>query len=99
MAAECLKFLRDKMWDKEHGGYYFMVTRDGKIVDSTKQLNPMSYVMEGLAEYALAFHDNQVVREALDLFQVIDQHAHDKQHGGYPLGLTDNLESILNYAH
>ena len=42
MAAECVKFLRDKMWDKEHGGYYFMVTREGKIVDSTKQLNPMS---------------------------------------------------------
>ena len=27
MAVECLKFLRDKMWDKEHGGYYFMVSR------------------------------------------------------------------------
>ena len=59
MAAACLKFLREKMWDKEHGGYYFMVTREGKVVDSTKQLNPMSYTMEGLAEYALAFHDNE----------------------------------------
>ena len=79
MAAECLKFLRDKMWDKPRGGYYFMVTREGKIVDSTKQLNPMSYVMEGLAEYALAFHDNQAAREALDLFEAIDQHAHDNK--------------------
>src|SRR5690348_3640210 len=66
MAAECLKFLREKMWDKQKGGYYFMVSREGNIVDSTKQLNPMSYVMEGLAEYALAFHDNQVAREALE---------------------------------
>src|SRR5215470_1510946 len=73
LAAACLKFLREKMWDKEHGGYYFMVSRDGKIVDSTKQLNPMSYVMEGLAEYALAFHDQQAAREALELFQVIDR--------------------------
>jgi len=97
MAAECLKFLRDKMWDKEHGGYYFMVTRDGKIVDSTKQLNPMSYVMEGLAEYALAFHDNQVAREALDLFQVIDQHAHDNQYGGYRIAFTANWQFIKDY--
>src|SRR5438552_7281924 len=29
MAAECLKFLRDKMWDKQRGGYYFMVSREG----------------------------------------------------------------------
>lgn len=97
LAAECLKFLREKMWDKEHGGYYFMVSREGKIVDSTKQLNPMSYVMEGLAEYALAFHDNQVAREALDLFRVIDQHAHDNQHGGYRIAFTADWQLIENY--
>jgi cellobiose epimerase len=97
MAAECLKFLREKMWDKEHGGYYFMVSREGKIVDSTKQLNPMSYVMEGLAEYALAFHDNEVAREALDLFQVIDQHAHDNQYGGYRIAFTADWQFIKDY--
>jgi len=97
MAAECLKFLRDKMWDKEHGGYYFMVSREGKIIDSTKQLNPMSYVIEGLAEYALAFHDNQVGREALDLFRVIDQHAHDNQYGGYRIAFTADWQFIKDY--
>jgi mannobiose 2-epimerase len=97
MAAECLKFLRDNMWDKEHGGYYFMVARDGTIVDSTKQLNPMSYVMEGLAEYALAFHDNQAAREALDLFRVIDRHAHDSQYGGYRIAFTADWQFIKDY--
>src|SRR5215469_1780880 len=97
MAAECLKFLREKMWDKHHGGYYFMVSREGDVVDSTKQLNPMSYVMEGLAEYALAFHDNQVAREALDLFEVIDKHAHDNEYGGYRIAFTADWQWIKNY--
>ena len=97
MAAECLKFLREKMWDQDHGGYYFMVTREGKIVDSTKQLNPMSYVMEGLAEYAVAFHDNQVAQDALDLFRVIDHHAHDNEHGGYRIAFTADWQFIQNY--
>lgn len=97
VAAECLKFLREKMWDKERGGYYFMVTRKGDPVDDTKQLNPTSYVMEGLAEYALAFHDNQAVREALDLFQVIDQHAHDNQYGGYRIAFTKDWQWIKDY--
>lgn len=97
MAAECLKFLREKMWDKEHGGYYFMVSREGKIVDSTKQLNPMSYVMEGLAEYALAFHDNEVAQDALDLFRVIDQQAHDNQYGGYRIAFTADWQFIKDY--
>ncbi len=97
MAAECLKFLRDKMWDKQRGGYYFMVSREGNVIDSTKQLNPMSYVMEGLAEYALAFHDDQAAREALDLFQVIDQHAHDNQYGGYRIAFTQDWQWIKDY--
>jgi cellobiose epimerase len=97
MAAECLKFLRDKMWDKQHGGYYFMVSREGRVLDATKQLNPMSYVMEGLAEYALAFHDPQVAREALDLFEVIDEHAHDNEHGGYRIAFIEDWQFIKNY--
>lgn len=97
MAAECLKFLREKMWDREHGGYYFMVTREGNIVDSTKQLNPMSYVMEGLAEYAVAFHDQKAAQEAMDLFHVIDQHAHDNQYGGYRIAFTADWQFISNY--
>jgi mannobiose 2-epimerase len=97
MAAECLKFLREKMWDKQRGGYYFMVSREGKVVDSTKQLNPMSYVMEGLAEYALAFHDAQAAREALDLFEVIDRHAHDNKYGGYRIAFTEDWQWIKDY--
>jgi mannobiose 2-epimerase len=97
MAAECLKFLREKMWDKQRGGYYFMVSREGRVLDDTKQLNPMSYVMEGLAEYALAFHDPQVAREAMDLFEVIDKNAHDNEYGGYRIAFTANWQWIKNY--
>ncbi|HYK48492.1 MAG TPA: AGE family epimerase/isomerase [Terriglobales bacterium] len=97
IAAECLKFLREKMWDKQRGGYYFMVSREGKVIDSTKQLNPMSYTMEGLAEYALAFHDEQVAREALDLFTVIDKNAHDNRYGGYRIAFTVDWQWIEDY--
>ena len=97
MAAECLKFLREKMWDKRRGGYYFLVSREGHVINSTKQLNPMSYAMEGLAEYALAFHDTQAAREALDLFEVIDKHAHDNDFGGYRIAFTEEWQWIKDY--
>ncbi|MBV8893086.1 MAG: AGE family epimerase/isomerase, partial [Acidobacteria bacterium] len=97
MAAECLRFLRETMWDKQHGGYYFMVSREGRIVNSNKELNPMSYTIEGLAEYALAFHDDKVAQEALDLFRVIDQRAHDHEHGGYRIAFTADWQFIKDY--
>jgi mannobiose 2-epimerase len=97
MASECLTFLREKMWDKERGGYYFMVSREGHVIDSTKQLNPMSYVMEGLAEYALAFNDAGARREALDLFEAVDRHAHDNENGGYRIAFTAEWQWLKDY--
>jgi mannobiose 2-epimerase len=38
-----------------------------------------------------------VAREALDLFRVIDQHAHDNQYGGYRIAFTAEWQSIQNY--
>ena len=97
MASECFQFLRDKMWDKQNGGYYCSVTREGKVIDSTKQVNPMSYVLEGLAEYALAFQDANAYHEALDLFEVIDRHAHDDKYGGYRIAFTGDWHWIQDY--
>ena len=97
MATNCLNFLREKMWDKKQGGYYFSVNREGRVIDSTKQLNPMSYVLEGLAEYALAFNDPAVRREALDLFEVIDRHAHDNEYGGYRIAFTADWQWLKDY--
>jgi mannobiose 2-epimerase len=54
-------------------------------------------VLEGLAEYALAFHDAQARREALDLFEVIDHRAHDDARGGYHVAFTEDWQPIRDY--
>jgi len=98
VAMSCLKFLREHFWDKERGGYYFMVSRDGHPADTTKLLNPMSYTMEGLAEAALAFHDASAAQEALELFRTIDKVAHDSTYGGYRMAYTAGWEYIEDYS-
>ena len=98
VAMSCLKFLRDHFWDKERGGYYFMVSRDGHPTDTTKLLNPMSYTMEGLAETALAFHDAGAAQEALELFRIIDKVAHDPTYGGYRMAYTASWQYIEDYS-
>ncbi len=93
-AAHVLKFLRANMWDAKRGGYYWLVDRQGRLRDGMKLLNPMSYVLEGLAEYGLAFHDAQARQEALDLFEVMDRHAHDDAYGGYQVAFTEDWQPI-----
>jgi mannobiose 2-epimerase len=85
------------MWDSTRGGYYALVDREGHVIDDTKLLNPMSYVLEGLVEYSLAFQDPQVRQEALDLFELIDRVAHDDVNGGYHTALTADWRPIEGY--
>ena len=96
-AAHILKFLREKMWDAQRGGYYWLVDRQGGLRDGMKLLNPMSYVLEGLAEYSLAFHDPQARQEALDLFEVMDRHAHDDRNGGYHVAFSEDWQPLQDY--
>ena len=97
IATACLRFLRDKMWDKQKGGYYFMVSREGNVLDSTKLVNPMCYTMEGLAEYSLAFSDAEARKEAMDLFLVIDRYAHDDKYGGYKVAFSSDWTWLKDY--
>lgn len=97
VALSCQRFLRDHFLDREHGGYYFMVARDGHPTDTTKLINPMCYTMEGLAETALAFHDPAAAQDALDLFRVIDKAAHDSTYGGYRMVFTADWKYIEDY--
>lgn len=83
VATHTLKFMREKMWDDEHGGFYWLLDRDGNVRDGKKHLYGQSFAIYGLAEYARAFDDSKAREEALELFRLIDRQAHDIENGGY----------------
>jgi len=89
-------FLHDKMRDAAHGGYCWLVDRHGAVIDGMKLLNPMAFVLEGLAEYALAFQDSAALQEAFDLFEVMER-AHDNAHGGYGMAFTEDWQPLDEY--
>jgi len=59
VAAHTLKFMREKMWDTEQGGFYWLVDREGNVRDGKKHLYGQSFAIYGLAEYARAFDDSK----------------------------------------
>jgi len=83
IASHALKFLRERMWDSHRGGFYWLVDREGRLVEDKKQIYGQSFAMFGLAEYARAFNDPVARQEALDLFHLVDDRAHDDVNGGY----------------
>lgn len=76
-------FLRDAMWDDDHGGFYWEVDRRGTVRKPRKHLYGQAFGLYALAEYYRVTGNEQALDLAGDLFEVIDDVAKDHQNGGY----------------
>ena len=87
-AAHGFAFLRDMMWDREQGGFYWLVERDGTVKPEQdgrviKQAYGNAFGIYALAAHYEASGDTTALRLAQDAFRWLDRHAHDPAHGGY----------------
>lgn len=85
-ATHGFEFLRDKMWDKEYGGFYTLVTKKGERIpreNEEKTAYGNAFAIYGLS----AYYDASGNEEALDLakktFYWLEEHSHDSIYKGY----------------
>ncbi len=83
MAKHGVDFLIDKMWDKEFGGFYWMMDRKGNIKIDEKIVYGHSFAIYSLAEYTLATGDQRGIEYAEKVFDLLQIHAVDTNLGGY----------------
>jgi mannobiose 2-epimerase len=77
-------FLTDKMWDSDHGGFYWEVDVTGETIrNPIKHMYGQSFALYALSEYYLASKDPAVLAFANRFFELLDAKAHDAIHGGY----------------
>jgi mannose/cellobiose epimerase-like protein (N-acyl-D-glucosamine 2-epimerase family) len=83
-ARHGFRFMKSKMWDHEHGGFYWSVKNDGsEPVESQKDLYGQGFGLYALAEYIRASNDQEAVDLAKELFALLEAKAHDEEYGGY----------------
>ena len=82
-AAHGVDFLIDKMWDKENGGFYWTVYRDGKVEIDKKILYGLSFAIYSLSEYTLATRDPRGIEYARKTYDLIQKYCSDTMFGGY----------------
>ncbi|HKX26988.1 MAG TPA: AGE family epimerase/isomerase [Blastocatellia bacterium] len=82
-AAHGYKFLREKMWDSQHGGFFWEVEAAGQPLRTLKHLYGQSFGLYALSEYALATRDKGALALAVKLFQLLEEKAHDAKYQGY----------------
>ena len=84
IALHGFRYLRDKMWDHTHGGWFSMMSRDGEPLEgATKHSHGTSYAVGACAVVYAATGEPEALELALTGFDWFDRRAHDEEYGGY----------------
>jgi mannobiose 2-epimerase len=97
-------FLRDCMWDREYGGFYWEVDVSGhRATRPEKHLYAQAFGLFGLVEYARYSGDSSALRLADELFHLLEVKAYDDEYGGYRESFNrdwsdppDELPGVMN---
>lgn len=83
IARHGFEFLRDRMWDPKHGGFYWMLDRAGNVRIDKKIAYGQSFGIYALSEYYLAAGDKEALDLAQTLFDLLQKYSLDSCFGGY----------------
>lgn len=85
-ASHGYRFLRDKMWDAENGGFHTLLGLEGdslKVRSTGKSAYGNSFAIYGLAAYYKISNDSEALDLAKKTFHWLEEHSHDSLYGGY----------------
>lgn len=78
------EFLRNRMWDQEHGGFYWEVDPTGReVLRPHKHLYGQAFGLYALSEYVRATKSSEAKALADELFELLEKQAYDREYGGY----------------
>jgi mannose 2-epimerase len=83
VASHGVDYLIDKMWDKEHGGFFWMTDRKGNVTIDRKIIYGNSFAVYSLSEYTLATGDPRGIEYASKTFDLLQKYCADTMYGGY----------------
>lgn len=78
-----LDFIFEHFEDKTYGGYYWIVEEDGKVKDDNKIIYGHSFLIYGLAEYAILTGDENIRKKASQIFDWLQESVADDEFGGF----------------
>jgi mannobiose 2-epimerase len=83
LAQRAYEYLTHRFLDPKHGGYFWELDPNGAVLDDKKKVYGEAFCIYALAEYHRIFHEPQALKQAVDVFKLIEAHARDNRYGGY----------------
>jgi mannobiose 2-epimerase len=110
-AALGFRFIRDKFWDKEHGGFHTLLSKEGEVITSgpdAKTAYGNAFAIYGLAAYYAMSRNEEALSLAQKAFRWLEKNSYDPEFGGYfqnlgvdgtPLRRTDETPSTSTIGY
>ena len=101
-AVHARDYFLEHFCDHKYGGVYWSVDAAGERLDTKKQLYAQGFAIYGLSELYKVTGDDEVLKNAINLYKVIETYFADKQNGGYIEALARDfspLEDMSLSAH
>ena len=98
MSRHGFYFLRDKMWDKEYGGFYNLVARDGTPKSTIKEAYGNAFAIYGLSAYYECSHDTAALNLVKEAFLWMEKNSHDPVYKGYYQHLNRDGSHVIRTA-
>ena len=101
-AVHARDYFLEHFCDHKYGGVYWSVSSEGEHLDTKKQLYAQGFAIYGLSELYKVTHDDEVLKNAINLYQVVETYFSDHEYGGYIEALARDfspLEDMSLSAH
>jgi mannose-6-phosphate isomerase len=85
-------YLLDNFHDRENGGFYLMLTPDGKPLDRSKELYEHAFVLLACAGVHIATGSERAKQTAEEVYGLLEKHLADPKHGGFFEGASETWE-------
>jgi mannobiose 2-epimerase len=96
MATRAFTYILHHFTDQQHGGVFWSVDFEGKMLDGRKQIYGLAFCIYGLAEYYRVTHEEAVLYQAKQLFEQVELYSLDKKEGGYIEAFARNWKPVLD---
>lgn len=83
MAQRAFQYIQKYFVDKQFGGVFWSVTKDGGPAETRKQIYGLAFCIYGLSEYYKVSKDIAALELALQLYDAIERYSFDNSAGGY----------------
>lgn len=83
MAERAYAYILDFFVDDEEGGVFWMVDPEGRPLDDRKHVYAQAFALYAFSEFYMASRNINSLNRAVELFELIEERAHDDVNRGY----------------